>query len=111
MRQSYFLHAKELFPGSDIVRKYTFKTVSTRGSSALLARANHNLAMNYAILRAESALLQEKDCFECLHRILRDLTAQELRRQPRSLIAQRPCCQHIKELDSAKPAPSTIIAP
>ncbi len=46
MKQSKFLRMKgmeEMFLGSDIVRKYSFKTVGTR---------------------EESALFQE-DCFEC----------------------------------------------
>ncbi len=50
MKQSKFLRTKEIFPGSVIVRKYSFKTMDTRDSYALLARANHNLAMNFAIL-------------------------------------------------------------
>jgi len=66
MKQSEFLRTKELFPGSNIVRKFTFKTFGTRDSYALLARANHNLAMNFAISGGKSALFQEKDCFECL---------------------------------------------
>lgn len=45
MYQSFILCTKELFLGSGIVRRYTFKTVNTRG---------------------KSALFQEKDCFECL---------------------------------------------
>ena len=64
MKQSYLLSEKELFPGSDIVRKYTFKTMNTGDSYALLARANHQLAMNFAISRGKSAHFQ--DCFECL---------------------------------------------
>ena len=66
MKQSKFLRAKEIFPGSDIVRKYSFKTVGIWDSYALLARANHNLAMDFAIIREKSALFEEKDCFECL---------------------------------------------
>jgi len=66
MMQSYFLGAKELFPESDAIRKHTFKTVNTRDSYALLARANHQLAYGFAISRGKSALFQKKDCFECL---------------------------------------------
>lgn len=66
MKQSDFLRTKEVFPGSDIVRKYSFKTTGTRDSYALLARANHNLAMNFAVLGEQSTLFQEEDCFECL---------------------------------------------
>jgi len=39
--------------------KYSFKSINTRDNCALLARANHKLAMNFA-------LFSEKDCFECL---------------------------------------------
>ena len=66
MKQSELLRTMEVFPGSDIVRKYSFKTVGTRDSYALLARENHNLAMNIAISRDKSVHFQEKDCFECI---------------------------------------------
>ena len=87
MKQSYFTDVKELFPGSDIVRKYNFKTMRSgynyahlaaictiraalfellRGESALLAVANRQLAHGYAIPRGESALFRKRDCFECL---------------------------------------------
>ena len=66
MKQSKFLRTSEVFPGSDVVRKYSFKTIGTRDSYALLARANHNLAMDFAISGEQSALFQNKDCFECL---------------------------------------------
>ncbi len=66
MKQSEILRTNELFHGSDIVRKYTFKTMDTRDSYALLARENHNLAMIFAVWEEKSALFQEKDCFECL---------------------------------------------
>mgnify|MGYP001489516657 CR=1 FL=1 len=39
---------KELFPGSDIVRSYTFKTAAPRGQSALLAKLNHMLTAAFA---------------------------------------------------------------
>jgi len=60
------LLTKELFPGSDIVRRFTFKMIDTRDSYALLARANHQLAMNFATSREESAHMRKRDCFECL---------------------------------------------
>ena len=66
MKQSNILRARELFPGSDIVRKYTFKAIQSGDKSALLAKENHILAMELAVLRVESALLQGRDCFECL---------------------------------------------
>jgi hypothetical protein len=55
-----------LFPGSDVVRRFTFKMIDTRDSYALLARANHLLAQDFANSRETSALFQKKDCFECL---------------------------------------------
>ena len=64
MEQSKFLRAIELFPGSDTVRKYSFKMINTRDNCALLARTNHQLAMDFAISRDKSAHFQ--DCFECL---------------------------------------------
>ena len=66
MKQSQFLRASEIFPGSDTVRKYSFKPVGAWDSYALLARANHNLAMDFAITRGYYAHFKEKDCFECL---------------------------------------------
>ena len=85
MKQSCFTGTKELFPGSDIVRKYTFKTVFSRDNCALLARANHQLSQNFAMVWDKSALLATvcpiqiaiaeltrgysahfRDCFECL---------------------------------------------
>lgn len=65
MKQFVFLREEEVFPGSDIARKYSFKTMGTRDSYALLARENHNLAMDFAFPGEKSALFQE-DCFECL---------------------------------------------
>ena len=65
MKQSEFLRTSEVFPGSDVVRKYSFKTMGTRDSYALLARANHNLAMDFAISGEQSALFHAADCFEC----------------------------------------------
>ena len=46
--------------------KYSFKSINTKDNCALLARANHKLAMNFAISEEKSALFPEKDCFECL---------------------------------------------
>jgi hypothetical protein len=66
MKQSEILRKNELFHGSDIMRKYTFKTMDARDSYALFARENHDLAMNFSILGERSALFQEEDCFECL---------------------------------------------
>lgn len=66
MKQSEILRTNELLNGSDIMRKYTFKTMDTRVSCALLAREIYYLAMNFSISGEKSALFQEKDCFECL---------------------------------------------
>lgn len=63
---------KELFPGSDIVRSYTFKTAAPRGQSALLAKLNHMLTAVFAAAGEKSALFAEKpDCFECPFTIFR----------------------------------------
>ena len=81
MKQFYFADEtddKELFPGSDVVRKYTFKAMRLGDSYALLpdgpvppeapvaAVILPNLAVFFALSRGESALFQKKDCFECL---------------------------------------------
>ena len=65
MKQSTNLRAKELFYGSDAVRKYTFKMIGMGDSYAQAARANHTLAMKIALSGAESAHFS-MDCFECL---------------------------------------------
>lgn len=65
MKQSLFLRTSELFPGSDIVRKFTFKTMGTRDSYALLARANHQVAFDFANTRDKYVHFQIIDCFEC----------------------------------------------
>lgn len=65
MKQSLLLRTNELFPGSDIVRRFTFKTMRTRDSYALLARANHQVAFDFADTREESIHFQIIDCFEC----------------------------------------------
>ena len=66
MKQSYFTGMSGLFLGSGIVRKYTFKAMHTRGSHALLAVSNRQLAHGAAMPGDESALFQKYDCFECL---------------------------------------------
>jgi len=65
MKQSYFTGAKELFPGSDVVRKYTFKTIRLGDSYALLAVICPILVALSGLLGEKYALFQE-DCFECL---------------------------------------------
>ena len=66
MKQSELLRAKELFPGSEIVRSFSFKAIATRGNCAHLAVLNHQLAMTSVAPRGQSALFWKKDCFECL---------------------------------------------
>jgi hypothetical protein len=66
MKRYVVLRSKELFPGSDIIRKYTFKTMNTRDNCALLARADRQLSQDFAISRDKCDLFQKKDCFECL---------------------------------------------
>jgi hypothetical protein len=56
----------ELYPGSNIVRRFTFKMINTRDSYALLARANNQLAAVFAGWGEQSALFQKKGRFECL---------------------------------------------
>lgn len=65
MKQPDPSRAKELFPGSDIVRKYTFKSMHTRDDYALLAKANHLISHGFTIGGVGSAHLSD-DCFECL---------------------------------------------
>ena len=57
--------AKELFSGSDIVRRYTFKTVSAGDSYALLGRSYRRMVSTRALCRENSAHFQQKNCFEC----------------------------------------------
>ena len=66
MKQSYFTDEKELFPGSDIVRRYSFKAMRLGDSYALLAVILPNPAVFFGLLRVKYALFQKKDCFECL---------------------------------------------
>jgi hypothetical protein len=64
MKQSLFLHADEVFPGSIIINNRAFKMVDTRDESALLAVVCPIQAANSALTGAKSVRLQ--DCFECL---------------------------------------------
>lgn len=68
MKQSNILHSwvREVFRGSDIVRRYTFKALNTGENYALVARENHLLTFGFANSRVESAHLMNVDCFECL---------------------------------------------
>ncbi len=67
--QSVVLRAKELFPGSDIIRKYTYKMTGVRDTYALLARAHHTLAMDFAISGDQCALFPEKIVLNACRRI------------------------------------------
>ena len=64
MKQSNLLCVMEVFSGSYIVRRFTFKATDTRDNCAILAVLNHQLAMDPGSSRGQSAHFQ--DCFECL---------------------------------------------
>ena len=64
MKQSDFLRTNKLFPGSDLVRRFTFKAVYVWDTCALLAKVDHHLAMGFDDSRDSCAHLY--DCFECL---------------------------------------------
>ena len=64
MKQSMFINADEVFPGSIIINNRAFKITNTRDKSALLAVVCPIQAANQALARDKSAHLQ--DCFECL---------------------------------------------
>lgn len=66
MKQSYLTDENELFPRSDVVRKYTFKTMRLGDSYALLAVICPILAALFGLSRGKSALFQKSDCFERL---------------------------------------------
>ena len=67
MKQFYWLRMKELFPGSETMRKYSFKTMTEpRDKSALLAVVNRQTARVYSVSRVKSAHFSIEDCFECL---------------------------------------------
>ena len=66
MKQFEMLLDKEVFPGSDIMLSFTFKTMVAGDSYAHLSVENHQLAMNFAVLRERSAHFRKQDCFECL---------------------------------------------
>jgi hypothetical protein len=71
MSNSFFtgLQNRELYPGSDVVRRFTRKITDIRDNYALLAllaNANDQLTAVFADTREKSALFSKKDCFECL---------------------------------------------
>jgi len=64
MKQSGFLRTCELFNGSDVVRRFTFKTVNTRDSYARFSGINCHISMGFGVSRDNCAYLY--DCFECI---------------------------------------------
>ena len=66
MKQSIFLRASEVFPGSIIMNNRAFKIIDTRDKSALLAVVCPIQAALTGLSRGKSAHFAEKDCFECL---------------------------------------------
>ena len=59
---------KEVFPGSDIIRKYAFKNMLPGEKSARLAKFRHMLTAVPGTGRDSSAHFSKKNqvCFECL---------------------------------------------
>ena len=72
MKQYGVQYLEEVFHGSDVVLRFTFKTAKTRGNCAHLAVFNRQLAHGFSLLRDKYAHLWEHDCFECLspHKIV-----------------------------------------
>ena len=66
MKQSFYAGIRELFHGSSVVRKYTFKTLNSWDSRALLSRADHQLSQEYTVSGYKCAHFLITDCFECL---------------------------------------------
>jgi len=66
MKQSNVMLTSEVFNGSAIVRRFTFKAINTRDNYALLAHFNRQLAASLVSTRDQSAQNQKYDCFECL---------------------------------------------
>ena len=74
MKQSGLYLPGEAFPGSDVVQRFTFKTMQAWDNCALLAVLNNRLAMAPVSSRGQSAHFKasvnagplKKDCFECL---------------------------------------------
>ena len=72
MKQSNPILTSEVFCGSAIVRRFTFKAINTRGNYAFLANFNRQLASSLVSTRGQSIQNQKYDCFECLspHKIV-----------------------------------------
>jgi len=56
----------EAFSSDNVLLKFTFKTLKTRGNCAHLAVLNRQLAHGFSILRENYAHFWKNDCFECL---------------------------------------------
>ncbi|MCL2527669.1 MAG: hypothetical protein FWE42_04540 [Defluviitaleaceae bacterium] len=66
LKQLGVQYLEEVFHGSDVILRFTFKTSKIRGNCAHLAVLFRNLAHGFSFLRDKSAHLWENDCFECL---------------------------------------------
>jgi len=66
LRQFGLRYILDVFLGSDVVRRFTFKTMGAWDSCALLAVSNHQLAMESAYAWEQSAHFERVNCFECL---------------------------------------------
>ena len=80
MKHFEALLKKEIFPGSDIVLRFIFKTMDAGADCALLSVENHQLSFNPAILREQSVLFcnMHKIVLNACHHILRNLNTQIL---------------------------------
>jgi len=61
-----YLFCRELYPGSEIVNKRSFRAFDTRDKSALLAVICPIQTAVSAFARDKSVYFWRKDCFECL---------------------------------------------
>ena len=66
MKQFDLQFLEAIFHGSDVVRRFTFKTMKTRGNCVHLAVLNRQLAHGFSVLRDKYAQFLKEDCFECL---------------------------------------------
>lgn len=66
MKYSVDFVSKEVFPGSEIVRKFAFKITNVRDNCALFTIVSPVQTADFALTRGKSAHLQKTDCFECL---------------------------------------------
>jgi len=66
MEQFRLRFLEEALPNDNVLLKFTFKTVKTRGNCAHLAVFNRQLAHGFSLLRGKSTHFWKNDCFECL---------------------------------------------